>query len=55
MATAIQDAAADEFVLDITADGKLSFSAVETIEKLRPLGLTKLKSSKSSRRDPALN
>jgi len=40
MAEAAQDTAADAFVLELDADGKVRFGAVEVIEKIRPLALT---------------
>lgn len=45
MHEAAQDSAAEEFKLDLTADGKLRFSAVEIVERERPLSLTKLKAA----------
>lgn len=44
MYEATKDTAAEEFYLDVQADGKLSFGAYEVIEKRRPIGLTNLAS-----------
>lgn len=38
---ALQDVAADTVELEVRSDGKLHVSLVETIEKLRPLAISK--------------
>jgi hypothetical protein len=50
MHEATKDVGAEEFYLDAQVDGKLTFGAIEVVERRKPIGLTNL-AAKSKQRE----
>lgn len=50
MAEALKDTAAEEFYIEAQVDGKLTFGAIEIVERRKPIGLTNLAAKTAAKR-----